>query len=131
MPEISTENCWPWPGFTRKSDGRATVRGKYVYRMLYLAATGEELPESGHHKCENKWCINPWHLEPLSQSDHMKEHGFGGDWGQAEKTHCANDHEYTVENTYTYKTKDGSTERHCRICRRAAKARYRAGGGKN
>lgn len=123
---ISLEECWRWPGYHRPTDDRATVGGKYVYRLLYEAAGGDEADtKSLHHKCENAWCVNPWHLEPLTQSAHMQEHGFGGDWGQADKQVCSNGHPYSPENTYVYQRKNGSTERHCRICVRDAKARYR------
>lgn len=41
------------------------------------------------------------------------------------KTHCANGHEYTVENTYLQR-RGGTFRRCCRICGRAAKQRLRA-----
>lgn len=118
-----------WPGSVRKQDGRPIHTKQYVYRLVYEAATGEPCPEGliAHHECENPSCINPWHLKFITQGDHLIGHGLPGDWGQADKTHCPQGHEYTPANTYTYVTKDdGSTERHCRICRKAAKARYNA-----
>lgn len=117
-----------WDG--HRTDGRPTIRSRYAYRVIYEAATGEPLNPSTvlHHTCGHPECINPWHLEPLTQSEHMKEHGRGGDWGQAAKTHCARGHEYNPENTYIYmRTRDGETvrERHCRECTRINKRAYR------
>lgn len=97
----------------------------YVYRVLWEAYIGPLTPDVLlHHTCHDKSCINLDHLTPMSRADHIREHGFTGDWGQADKTHCANGHPYDETNTYTYITKDGSTERHCRTCRLAAKRRY-------
>lgn len=70
--------------------------------------------------------LNITHLEPQSRGEHAIEHGNAtGDWGQAQKTHCPTGHEYSTENTYTHRRKDGRVERHCKICRRATKKRYR------
>jgi hypothetical protein len=129
-PVIDTERCWRWPGFHRKSDGRPVLSGQYVYRMIYEAATGEPCPPlSAHHRCRNSWCINPWHLEPLTQGEHLTEHGLSGDWGQALKTHCPQNHPYDAENTYTWVRKRKGkliTERQCRICRRESTKRWKA-----
>lgn len=124
---IDTTKCWEWGGTRRKGDNRALANNTYAYRLVYEAATGEPCPPgSAHHTCENPACINPWHLEFLMQAKHMKAHGHvGGDWGQADKTHCVNNHPYSDENTYRYTRKDGTKERHCQICRREAKARYK------
>lgn len=74
-----------------------------------------------HHTCHNPSCTNPEHIEMMTQSEHMKRHGAGGDWGQADKTHCPQGHPYDEANTYHWRN-----ERHCRECRKAAKRRYRA-----
>lgn len=127
---INTNECWEWGGSRRTQDGRAIANRTYAYRLVYEAATGEPCPPgSAHHTCENPGCINPWHLEFVTQSKHAKDHGHGGDWGQAAKTQCRNGHPYDGENTYHYVRKDGRKERHCKTCVRDAKARYRAKAG--
>lgn len=109
--------CWRWLGQHRKRDGRPVHNQRYVYRIVYQDMIGA-LPRGRgyalHHRCEHKWCINPKHVSPISQSDHMREHGLGGDWGEAKKTHCPQGHPYSEENTYYYK--DGW--RMCRTCLR-------------
>jgi hypothetical protein len=53
--------------------------------------------------------------------DHLETRpGIG--WNR-HKTHCAAGHEYTPENTYQ---RPGTTHRHCRTCRTAWAATYRA-----
>ena len=125
---ICTEDCWEWPGTRRKQDGRALACRDYAYRLVYRAATGHDCPVgmSAHHRCENPGCVNPWHLEFKPQGSHMIEHGLtGGDWGQAHKTQCPAGHDYNDENTYTYITKEGYTERQCRLCLRDKKRERR------
>lgn len=124
---INTDKCWEWGGKCRKSDGRAMSGRSYAYRLVYQSATGEPCPPgAAHHRCENPGCVNPWHLEFLPQSSHNKAHERGGDWGQADKTHCPSGHEYTGENTYTYTRKNGRVERHCRTCAAAHRDTWRA-----
>ena len=126
-----TSECVRWSGYHRKSDGRPITydgpRQQYVYRLLWEEEHGP-VPDGMvlHHTCENAWCVNITHLEPQSRGEHAIEHGnAAGDWGQAQKTHCPAGHEYSTENTYTHRRKDGRVERHCKICRCAAKKRYR------
>lgn len=103
-------------------DGR-----EYAYRTAYEREVGP-IPDkhSLHHTCENKWCVEVTHLEPMLQGQHLIEHGLPGDWGQADKTHCPKNHPYDEENTYVWTDpKTGSQERGCKECRREAKRRYR------
>lgn len=97
-----------------------------MYRLIFMAAGGKtEKPL--HHRCGNPWCVNPWHLEPMEQNAHVREHGFGGDWGQAAKTECPQGHPYDEENTYVWTNpRTGGKERHCRICTRQRQREYRA-----
>lgn len=115
--------CMFWPGTHRASDGRPVIGDRYVYRIVYEQVKGPLLQEQVlHHLCHDVRCINPEHLVPLLQGEHMREHGLtGGDWGQAAKTHCPVGHAYTDENTYRWRN-----ERQCKTCRRAAKLRYLA-----
>jgi hypothetical protein len=113
--------CWRWNGQNRIQDGRPIFNARYVYRIVYELLRGR-LPRgkghASHHGCEHKWRINPWHVEVITQSEHMREHELGGDWGQALKTHCPQGHQYDEENTHHVVRKDGRHERHCRACAR-------------
>lgn len=124
---VLTKPCVQWTGRHRKEDGRPIDgQSRYVYRVKYEEVFGP-IPSKFilHHVCDNSWCIEPTHLNPMPQNDHIKEHGLPGSRGQANKTHCPQNHEYNQKNTYYYATKDGFSERHCRICRLAAKKRFR------
>jgi hypothetical protein len=125
---MTMSKCHIWEGTIRKADGRAVTDSKeYAYRVLWEAVNGP-LPEGYvlHHTCNNPSCVRLSHLQAMTQSDHMKIHSRGGDWGQADKTHCPQGHPYDDENTYTHKRSDGRIERHCKTCRIETKRRYRA-----
>jgi hypothetical protein len=113
--------CWRWLGAHNK--GRPVLNQKYVYRILYERERGR-LPQDrdAHHGCEHEWCVNPWHVEPLTHQKHMKLHGeLRGNPYQSQKTHCRNGHPFDEVNTRRWKNK-----RICRACNRAAAARLAA-----
>lgn len=62
-----TDDCWLWTGYLR-TDGYAQFKNNYKmilsHRFSWLLA-GNTIPE-GHlirHKCRNRHCVNPEHLE--------------------------------------------------------------------
>lgn len=64
-----------------------------------------------HHRCHNRACVRPDHLEALNRADHRAAHL---------KTHCKNGHEFTPENTL-----HTSAQRVCRTCNRENSRRYK------
>lgn len=121
---VVRDGCWSWNGECRKQDARPIFNKQYVYRILYEYLIGP-IPNAHilhHRECNHKWCANPWHTVPLTQKEHLKEHGINGDnGGQSGKTHCPSGHAYDRANTVI--TKNG--ERLCRECLRIrASKRY-------
>jgi hypothetical protein len=80
-----------------------------VYGLMYLLFYGQ-VPRGLelHHKCRNKLCVNPEHLQVVDDAGHVAEHPENS----GRHTHCIHGHEYTPENTYV--RKDGG--RSCRQC---------------
>lgn len=74
--------CWIWQGYvTSKGYGQTTTpsHGKTVmpaHRAIYIELVGE-IGEGLvlHHTCENRLCVNPDHLEPITQAEHNRVHG--------------------------------------------------------
>ena len=111
-----TGDCWQWTG-SLATGGYGTIvaeapsRGKLLraHRVAYELMVGP-IPEGLDldHLCRNRGCVRPSHLEPVTRRENLSR-GLGG----ALKTHCAQGHEYTEENTYR---RPGGT-RDCRTCR--------------
>lgn len=123
--------CWEWQG-TRKPDGYGAItldrRPHYVHRVSWEVFNGP-IPDGKWilHHCDNPPCFNPAHLflgdVGLNNQDAVEKRRDGGT-GRAnrDKTHCANGHLFTPENTYV--APRGGRE--CRECSRRAKRAYNA-----
>lgn len=75
---VTEDGCWEWlGGFDGKGYGRVYSRGhdQKAHRESYIRAIGS-IPVGWHihHKCENKACIRPDHLEALGHSAHLTLH---------------------------------------------------------
>lgn len=107
---LLASSCWYWAKAPNKAGyGTHWVEGKVyrAHRFVYEALVGE-IPEGLvlDHLCKNKLCVNPDHLEAVTQKVNM-ERGL-----HAQKTHCPHGHEYTPENTYLY-----DNRRTCKTCK--------------
>lgn len=114
-----TESCWNFPiykhrrygDFYNHFEGREVKAHRFSYE-LFVGKIPEGLQID--HLCENKSCVNPAHLDPVTS----KENSYRGNpliVNHARKTHCPKGHPYTPENTYI---KPDGMGRTCRICKR-------------
>lgn len=128
LPKIDfSGECWLWVaakdvhGYGRFgiwADGRTVPY--LAHRVCYEHYVGP-IPEglTLDHLCKNPPCVNPDHLEPVTQAENVRR-GRGADlWRN--KTHCPSGHPYSPENTLV----NARGSRECRACRNAAdRARY-------
>jgi len=122
------DRCWEWIGSKdRQGYGRCVYYGRkeQAHRVAWMEIRGP-IPEDVdlHHRCENPGCVNPEHLEPMDHVEHMFHHGTAGPIINARKAHCINGHEFTQENTYRVKRKNGRWRRRCRTCDREKQAAF-------
>lgn len=113
--------CWEWTAFVMKNGygkfgmdaGQSPV---LAHRWSYEYFRGP-IPDLLviDHLCRNRKCVNPDHLEAVTQQVNLLR-GTGVAAIHAAKTHCKNGHEFTPENT-THRA-DHPGARRCRTCAR-------------
>lgn len=118
------EECWEWTaamirgyGTFRGPGGRngRMLRAHRVAYELLVAPIPEDLQLD--HLCRNPACVNPAHLEPVTNHENQQRRpDVGG-------THCPNGHPYDEANTYIYETAK-ERRRCCRACNSEAQRRY-------
>lgn len=92
----------------------------YAHRLVYELLVGK-IPQGYtiDHLCRNKACVNPQHLEAVTQRVNVMRSDAPTSIN-AQKTHCSNGHEFTIENTY--RRKDG--RRICKACEKTYHRQY-------
>lgn len=110
---LSAEGCWEWTASrTGAGYGKVWWRGalRQAHRVAYELLRGPIPPGLViDHLCRNRACINPDHMEPVTNAENLRRGARG-----RMVTQCAQGHAYTPENTYL----KGNGCRACRTCRR-------------
>jgi hypothetical protein len=109
---ISNDDCWNWTGgLNNYGYGRISVGGKRVlaHRYSYTLFKGK-IPEGKviDHLCRNRKCVNPTHMEPVTNSENVKR----GE--KKQRTYCIRGHLLSGSNL---KIRKNGT-RFCRACDR-------------
>lgn len=125
---ILPNGCWEWIGSRHEQGyGLFWVDGKHIraHRFAYEYYNNTKIPEGlvTDHLCKNTWCVNPNHIEAVTPKVNTERSDVGRYMieRQAQRTHCANGHPFTIESTYIY---PNGKHIHCRICQREAKQRF-------
>lgn len=112
---VAESGCWEWQG-ANNSNGYGVFwdydlgRNDGAHRASYRLFVGP-IPDGLEidHLCENTLCVNPAHLEPVTQEENKRRRAM-------RRTHCPNGHPWTAENTHLYRG-----HRRCRACNREQK----------
>ena len=142
------DGCWPWlggvsdAGYGRFRSAGSRAKGSAIYGAAHRWAyeeTNGRIPDGyvldhachgrdeacpGGSRCPHRRCVNPAHLEPVTQAENVRRGMAGAATGarHAARTHCKHGHAFTPENTRVTKT----GVRVCRTCARVkALAWYR------
>ena len=102
--------CWIWTarktpdGYGQLKIGGRAGRPIYAHRLSYEHFIGP-IPRglTLDHLCRNPSCVNPNHLEPVTNQENVK---------RAHELECRNGHIRTPENTYLWRG-----YRFCKECR--------------
>ena len=95
--------------YGRFFDGHEIPAHVWLYQFVHGPIPVGFVPD---HLCQTPACVNPGHIEIVTGKENILR-GNGTGARNAVKTHCAQGHEYTPENT-VYSKK----QRRCRICQR-------------
>jgi hypothetical protein len=131
-PELGP--CWIWDASTRDNGyGQFNFYGRMLgaHRIAYLLVKGSVPADlqldhlchthdpdcSGGNDCPHRRCVNPDHLEPVTQKVNLLR-GQGMGAKNAAKTHCPHGHPYNDANTRILR----GGARLCRECHRKRRA---------
>lgn len=128
VDKTDPSGCWIWKGtmghggygiFRMGGQGASYLR---AHRVVYEEVAGP-IPDGLvlDHLCRVRHCVNPGHLEPVTQEENVLRSPESPSAVNSRKTHCKHGHPYSGDNLYV--TPRG--ERQCRICVAAAKERFK------
>ncbi len=112
--------CWLWiatlsdGGYGKFWDGKRVGRAhRFSYRAIFGAIPHGLVLD---HRCRTRCCVNPHHLEPITQGENCRR----GDTGKhhSRKTHCSNGHPLSGGNLYVVRLSKTHLCRQCKICNR-------------
>jgi len=121
------DECWRWTGAIGSHGyGNFWDSERYVraHRWAYTSLRGE-IPDELmiDHLCRNRWCVNPWHLEPVTCSVNLERIPRDVRDAAFRPERCKSGHLLDEANTYVQK-KTGY--RYCRTCQAARRRAFQA-----
>lgn len=129
---VLESGCWEWTGVRYPTGyGQPPFTGEghqagYVHRVSYRWLVGA-IPDglTIDHLCRNRACVNPDHLEAVSQRVNTLRSPIAVAAINARKTHCIHGHPFSSENTYLRRQSNGHWSRACRTCGRERNTQLR------
>lgn len=123
------DECWLWQAATTRGYGRFGIGGhrnrpvmahRFAYEALVRPLGPGEVLHHDPERCGNTRCVNPAHLTPTTQPDHVRMPGHAAGYNR-EKDHCKRGHPFDAANTIIV-----AHGRACLACREVRAAERRA-----
>ena len=118
--EFVPQGCWNWTR-AKSAAGYGVVRPAGSSKVVYTHRASFEFHRGPipagldlDHLCRNRACCNPVHLEAVPHRVNMLRAPYSAADLNRNKTHCAQGHEYTPDNT-----DQTPRQRRCKACRKA------------
>jgi hypothetical protein len=113
----TTSPCWQWSGWLDdKGYGRMAhgdQRAARVHRVTYELIRGYVLESQVlDHLCRNRACCNPWHLQPITQTENTQR-------GARAEGICRNGLHRMEGDNVIVRMRDGLPRYECRACKEA------------
>lgn len=120
-----SSSCWSWKAYVNRGGyGVFTInRHKILAHRVAFELVRGHISEGLviDHLCRNRACVNPSHMEPVTQKTNVLR--GGGIAAQfAKRTSCVNGHRWSKDNLY--KTTGKRTGRTCGACGRESSRKY-------
>lgn len=136
---VTEQGCWQWTAVASKGYGRFCVgansrpRMARAHRHAYAVLVGpidegvtldhachsRDMDCPGGMACLHRRCVNPAHMEPMTNTENQRRSPNTLASRSAAKTHCPQGHPYDVENTVVFESEG---KRRCRTCLRTRRA---------
>jgi hypothetical protein len=111
--------CWEWHGYIHPGGyGHFSDKHKFTAHRWSYEYFISKIPDNLQldHLCRVRHCVNPNHLEAVTQKENILRGNTGLLTGilMKSKTHCPQNHEYSYDNTYIFP----NGKRKCKECAR-------------
>jgi len=116
-----SNQCWEWLAcknqygyglFNTGPRGNGSYKSSLAHRIAYELSIGQISTDTLHHKCGNRSCVNPSHLEPINRGQNVIL-GNSTAGKNVRKLYCKKGHLLIIDSFPSHANKGW---RYCPVC---------------